>query len=385
MKQVARPGVDVLVMTVLRTPPLTRAQSAVLAVALGATGVLGVGVSAVQGGHEARPVRAAAAVPVLPLAVATVGAAATPDLPLARAPRWSAVPDVPVAAATPAAAVAPAPAVAATARTRPVLAAAPGAGAVPPARRPASRPVLARPAAPPALPAPSPAAGGTAAPADRWAFVVGVTDYARTADTIGGANDAALVRSQLLAAGWLPDHVRVVTDRAATGAAVRDGLAWLAARSRPGTFTFFHYSGHLENASLWPADGDLVPGSAAVRALRAGTGRMWADVAGCGAGAVLAGLAGDRVLVSASSTGAQKSYEYPAWGRSVWTGLLFDLGIGHRIADTDLDGRVTVGEALAFASDHARTITLAQRPYGPQTPQVSGGGSRDWTLSAPPA
>ena len=50
------------------------------------------------------------------------------------------------------------------------------------------------------------------------------------------------------------------------------------------------------------------------------------DIAGCEGGGFLEDLPSDRVLVSASSQQTQKSYEYPQWHASVWTGLVFQIG-----------------------------------------------------------
>ena len=91
------------------------------------------------------------------------------------------------------------------------------------------------------------------------------------------------------------------------------------------------------------------------------------------------------MLVSASSQQTEKSYEYPPWGLSVWTGLLFDQGLRRGAADADRDGRTTVGEALRFAGHHAQAITLGQQPHGRQTPQWAGAADLGWTLADPPA
>jgi hypothetical protein len=229
-----------------------------------------------------------------------------------------------------------------------------------------------------------------AAAADRYAFLVGVTDYrSPTHDTIAGAQDAAFIRASLLAAGWLPQNIRVVTDRQATGSAVRAGLAWLAARSTPGTFTLFHFSGHVKQAGghekLWPYDRDFVPDTELAAVLGRGTGKLWVDIAGCEAGGFLEDLPSARVLVSASSKATQKSYEYPQWGESVWAGLVWDLGLGQGQADANHNGVTTVGEALRYAQYYAQAITLRQRPYGRQTPQLAGDPVRGWTLENPPA
>ncbi|MCW2607516.1 MAG: peptidase caspase catalytic subunit p20, partial [Frankiales bacterium] len=231
----------------------------------------------------------------------------------------------------------------------------------------------------------------TAAPADRYAFLVGVQDYRRpTKDTIGSRKDVQFVRQSLLDAGWLPGNIRVVVDGQASGAAVREGMRWLAGKSVPGTFAFFHYSGHVKqfgggSEALWPVDRDFVRDAEVTRLLSPAQGRVWVDIAGCEAGSFLPGLPSDRVLVTTSSKASEKSYEYPEWGMSVWTGLLFDLAVVQGQADADADGRTTMGEALRYSTYYAQRITLRQEPHGRQTPQTAGDPVRGWTLADPPA
>jgi hypothetical protein len=229
-----------------------------------------------------------------------------------------------------------------------------------------------------------------AAPADRYAFLVGVTRYRKpTHDTVAGANDANFIRSMLLASGWQAPNIRVLTNEQATGSAVRAGLKWLASKSVRGTFTLFHYSGHVRqeggHEKLWAYDNDLVPDTDLATTLNRGTGKLWVDVAGCEAAGFIENLPSTRVLVSTSSQSTQKSYEYPQWGESVWSGLVFDLSLGQGRADADRDGTTTVGEALRYSTYYAQAITLHQEPYGRQTPQVAGYAVRGWTLDNPPA
>jgi hypothetical protein len=243
---------------------------------------------------------------------------------------------------------------------------------------------------PPPGPQYDPPPAHTAPPEQRFAFIAGITDYrAPTHDTIGAANDARFIAALLQRNGWLPDNIRVVTDGEATGAAIRSGLAWLASKSTPGTFTLFHYSGHVKQAGstekLWPVDRSFITDSELGGLLSRGSGKLWVDIAGCEAGGFMGQLPSSRVLFSGSSRSTQKSYEYPQWGESIWTGLLFDIGTGQGGADADKNGRVTTGEALRYASYYAQAITRGQSPYGPQTPQVAGDTVLGWTLADPPA
>jgi hypothetical protein len=260
------------------------------------------------------------------------------------------------------------------------------AATVPEQSRPAGLPALGPPPGPQYDPPPA----QTAPPEQRFAFLAGITDYrAPTHDTIGAANDAKFIAALLERNGWLPQNIRVVTDGEATGSAMRSGLAWLASKSTPGTFTLFHYSGHVKQVGstekLWPVDRSFITDSEMAGLLSPGTGKLWVDIAGCEAGGFMGALPSNRVLFSGSSKGNQKSYEYPEWGESVWAGLLFDIGTGQGAADADHDGKVTAGEALRYATYYAQAITRGQRPYGPQMPQVAGDPVRGWTLADPPA
>ncbi|MFN2537842.1 MAG: caspase family protein [Mycobacteriales bacterium] len=229
-----------------------------------------------------------------------------------------------------------------------------------------------------------------AAPADRYAFLVGVTRYRKpTHDTIAGAQDVEFIRSLLLASGWQAENIRMVTNEQATGAAVRAGIQWLASKSTPGTFTLFHFSGHVKQSGghekLWPYDRDFVTDTFLADTLNRGSGKLWVDVAGCEAAGFMENLPSSRVLVSTSSKATQKSYEFPQWGESVWSGLVWDLGLAQGQADANRNGITTVGEALRWGTYYAQAITLRQQPHGRQTPQVAGDPVRGWTLDNPPA
>lgn len=269
----------------------------------------------------------------------------------------------------------------------PALAAGPPSG---PAAGPAAAGPL--PTLEPLFPSPSPSASPTPTPRptptrsaapgvppqDRWALLVGVTDYRSPVhDTVGGAADARLARDVLLRSGWRSDHIRLLTDGAATGEALRDGLAWLAARSGPDTFVLLHYSGHVKQRDgheyLWPVDNAFLSDSELVQAVRAVRGRSWTSISGCEAAGFDDGLSSPQRLFTASSAADEKSYEDPEWGTSVWTGLLWDQGL-RGAGDTDGDGRVSVQEAARWAAPRAAAITDRQRPYGPQHPVLRSGG-----------
>ena len=90
------------------------------------------------------------------------------------------------------------------------------------------------------------------------------TTAAPTSDTIGSAKDVRFIAEQLrrqrLAAA---EHPRRHRRRRPPARPSATGMAWLAEKGRPGTFSLFHYSGHVKQhgggtESLWPVDRDCV-------------------------------------------------------------------------------------------------------------------------------
>lgn len=329
---------------------------------------------------------AAAAVLVAGVAVVAGGVIDTSSPAVAAAA--PVVDDTPVVEATPAPLVTPSPA--------PVATKAPAPAPAPPRQAPA--PPRARTAVPvesslgtPPGPQNDQVPTSFAAPENRYALLLGISDYpSPTHDTIGAANDVRFIRQLLLASGWRSENIRMYTDRQVTGAVTREGLRWLADRSNtPGSFTLFHYSGHVKQTDghekLWPADRDFVNDTEVASILSTGLGRMWVDIAGCEGGGFIENLPSAHRLVTTSSLRTQKSYEYPQWAESVWSGLVFDLGLAQGQADANRNGTTTVGEALRYGAYYAQAITLHQTPYGRQTPQVEGDAVRGWTLANPPA
>lgn len=229
-------------------------------------------------------------------------------------------------------------------------------------------------------------------PADRrWAVVVGISTYAgSTHPTVGGVGDAAAVRSSLLHAGWRSDHIRVLTEQAASGQAILDAMSWLAARSGPTTYSLFHFSGHACIASrgpcgsghtwLWSQDNRFLSETTVASVLGRVKGRAWFDFAACESGAFDAGLHSALRLVTASAQPDETAYEEPQWHESVWTGFAFDQGFlqGHA---GSAPYRATIAQMVAFGQSSSTHYT-SQQARGPQHPYAAG-GDRTQTLYAP--
>ncbi|MCU1591213.1 MAG: peptidase caspase catalytic subunit p20 [Frankiales bacterium] len=222
----------------------------------------------------------------------------------------------------------------------------------------------------------------TIAPAMRWAVLVGIQDYAgSTHSTFGARGDVNAARTALLHSGWRSDHIRTLVDGQASGQAVIDAMAWLAARSGPGTFSLFHFSGHVCISSrggcpaghtfLWSFDNRFIPEATVGDVLGRVQGRAWFDFAGCESGAFDVGLSSPKRLVTGSSQASETSYEQPQWRESVWGGLVWDQAFLQGRAGAKA-GRATIGQMVAYGKAQAPQVT-ANQAAGPQHPYVAGG------------
>ena len=231
----------------------------------------------------------------------------------------------------------------------------------------------------------------------RRALLIGINDYAgRTDDTVTAVGDVHDLRDLLVREGWPAANIRILTDRAASAQAIRDGLRWLGDTSTDSSYTVFHYSGHVKQRSgdldrdgeavdeyLWSADNVFLADRELKTSIDRVRGRTWVDIAGCEAAGLDDGISGPNRLFTASSLEHEKSYEQPAWGNSVFSGLLIDQGMLQRKADLNGDGAVSIQEAFYVAADQAPKVT-AKQSHGPQHPLAAGGGSGQWYLGAAP-
>ncbi len=241
---------------------------------------------------------------------------------------------------------------------------------------------------------PPPPAPRSASPEQRFALVVGISDYAgRTHDTVGGVGDVLAVRRALIGAGWRQDHILTLTDAQATAANIRAGLSWLRDNSSPKTFSVFHYSGHTciagrgpcasGHAYLWSHDNQFLPEDEIVSRLKQVRGKQWFDASACEGAAFDRGYSSADRMFTGASAADETAYEEPDWNRSVWTGLAWDFGYNRGHADPGGKGyHATIAQLATYGVQQAPVYTRHQS-QGPQHP-VLRGGAASWTLTAPP-
>ena len=221
-----------------------------------------------------------------------------------------------------------------------------------------------------------PVASAAPAAGERWALIIGVDRFqGATRPNYGGVNDAADVRQALLKNGWADDHIKVLTDGAATAGAIRAGLQWLVDRSSPNGMSVFHYSGHVKQVGsteyLWPHDNAFIADTELAGKLRQLKGQAWIDISGCEAAGFDEGISAPNRLFTASSRANEKSYEIPDMRQSVFTLLLVEQGLVNGAGDANGDRKVSVQEAFAYAAARAPQLTAGQK-QGAQHPVMAG-------------
>lgn len=218
---------------------------------------------------------------------------------------------------------------------------------------------------------------------ERFALVIGIDQFqGSTRWNTGAVGDAQDTKAALTKAGFPAGNIRMLTDSAATASAIRDGLRWLADKSRDDSFAVMAYSGHVKQVGsteyLWPHDNEHIADTELASALRRVKGYLWVHIAGCEAAGFDEGVSGPKRLVTAASQADEKGYELPELRNSVFTSLLVDKGMLRKQADANKDGKVSIQEAFRFAEQRAPQIT-ANEAFGPQHPYMAG-GQGEWFL-----
>jgi len=80
----------------------------------------------------------------------------------------------------------------------------------------------------------------------KWALLVGISDYSPTAgygDLSYCHKDALDMYNLLVSKGWIPSHIKVLLNESATCANIVAGIQWLTGNSVRG-MALFYYSGH---------------------------------------------------------------------------------------------------------------------------------------------
>ena len=86
-----------------------------------------------------------------------------------------------------------------------------------------------------------------------WAVIIGVSDYQRSEDLRGCAEDAEGL-SQLLRPIWGEEHIKLLLNSEATKAKIQAAIEWLAANEGTNDTVLFYFGGHGSKGDIAPYD-----------------------------------------------------------------------------------------------------------------------------------
>lgn len=219
-------------------------------------------------------------------------------------------------------------------------------------------------------------------PVNRWAVVIGISDYAGEANDIQYADDDALDMLDVLAAyGYPRDHILLLIsdydENNATKGEIIDAIYWLREREKSESEVLFFYSGHGARGRANDGDGEGVDEAIVPYECTAGsliwdgelktmfsdfeTSRIIFVFDSCYSGGMTDLKADGRIVVMASSESGL-SYEGEEWGNGQFTYYFADEGILQGLADKydQLEGVKDV--VVEEAYDYAKSKCVYQTP-----------------------
>jgi hypothetical protein len=223
---------------------------------------------------------------------------------------------------------------------------------------------------------------------DRWAVIIGISDYYGTANDLEYCDDDAMDFYNALVNkyGYLTSHITLLIDGQATKANILSAISWLRNNEGPGDEVVFFYSGH-GTYSTYDVDGDgerkdecIIPwecsssyfiwdGNLKTEFATFESTRIFFYFDSCYAGG-MNDLAGNGRLICMACKETQLSLESSTWKNGQFTYYFVDQGMLAGKADANADGIVTCEEAFDYAK------TNCQR----QTPTISDNFTYDMQL-----
>jgi len=205
-----------------------------------------------------------------------------------------------------------------------------------------------------------PAATGEKAGA-KYALVIGISDYAGTANDLQYCDDDAIDwRNYLQGEGY---SVTTLIDGAATAAAIQNAVATLASRSIAGNEIAFAYSGHGSKGNMISADLYYV-GNAWFGSMFEGVGstKMAFSFDACQIGEFATALAADGRVIAVASDKRRYSYDgTPDMQNGVFT--YYQMEGFDQYVTAEEDDAYAVAEMLAWAKTYHVKVAPSYADY----------------------
>lgn len=225
---------------------------------------------------------------------------------------------------------------------------------------------------------------GTTVTGEKYAIVIGISDYDGDANDLDYADDDALDMVKVLTTvyNYDPDNIRLLisdyTTNNATNDKITDAISWLKENAKEGDEVVFFYSGHGARGKANDGDKEaideaIVPYECTYESLiwDGQLATLFSDVAAsriififdsCYAGGMTDLAAAGRIVVMACAE-PSLSYEFESVQNGQFTYYFADQGMLQGYADTidHISGRadVTVEEAFDYAKANCKYQTPA--------------------------
>jgi len=211
--------------------------------------------------------------------------------------------------------------------------------------------------------------------AKRWALIIGISDYAGTANDLNYCDDDAVDFCNALVNvyGWDRNQIILLIDSNATKQNILQYISHISGEEKPGDEVVFFYSGH-GSTSTYDVDGDGEKKDECIIPYECQSGyfiwdgdlkkafsdfestRMMFFFDSCYSGGMMDLASAGRLILMACGE-RQLSTESSVWGNGQFTYYFVDQGMLHAKADSNGDRQITFEEAFDYAKANCRSQT----------------------------
>ncbi len=210
---------------------------------------------------------------------------------------------------------------------------------------------------------------------DRWAVIIGISDYAGDEYDLEFCDDDALdfYNALITVYSWNPSNIKLLINEQATKANILSAIDWMRANEDSNDEVIFFYSGHgsvsRSNADNDPERKDecIIPyeieisyyiwdGDFSEEFSTFESTRIFFYFDSCYAGG-MTDLAGSGRLICMACRESQVSYEVSTYENGQFTYYFVDQGMLAGKADANNDGLVTCEEAFDYAKANCQWQT----------------------------
>jgi hypothetical protein len=215
--------------------------------------------------------------------------------------------------------------------------------------------------------------------AECWAVIIGVADYLNFSDLTWADDDAEDLANQLSPI-WGSDHIKLLTNSAATHQGIEDAMtSWLASREDANDVVLFFWSGYVDNTGyLYPYDSLT---SSYNNDISASQMDGWLDgldskkivVMNVVAGTFYDVISGNGRIIMAPSSASENSWQVSDLGHSVFAYYILEALSNFKAASNYSNFELSAEGIFDYAKTKTTSYTTSHSGITVQHPQMSDG------------